>query len=239
MISAAFGGREGAPVRFEPCLDVPNGGVLCALPALLANGLLEGAEQLLGAVKGYYTTFHTGIFTSGIISKIDEGKRIAIFYTGRNHAGENIASLYEMRNKEKDPPIQMCDALSRNMSSEFIIILCHCLTHARRSFVEVIESFPDECRYVIEILTKVYHMDAKAKKQNMTPDQRLAFHQTHSGSKMNALRSWLETQFKDKLVEPNSGLGKAITYMIKHWKELTQFLIVPGAPLTTIFASKV
>ena len=173
----------------------------------------------------------TGIFTSGIISKIDEGKRIAIFYTGRNHAGENIASLYEMRGKEKDPPIQMCDALSRNMSSEFIFILFHCLTHSRRSFVEVIESFPDECRYVIEILAEVYHIDAKAKKKNMTPDQRLAFHQVHSGPKMNALRSWLDTQIQDKLVEPNSGLGKAITYMIKHWKELTQFLKVPGAPL--------
>jgi transposase len=55
---AAFGVCEGAPVRFESCLDVPKGGVLCALPALLANGLLEGAEKLLGAVKGYYTTFH-------------------------------------------------------------------------------------------------------------------------------------------------------------------------------------
>ena len=55
---AAFGVCEGAPVRFESCLDVPKGGVLCALPALLANGLLEGAEQLLGAVKGYYTIFH-------------------------------------------------------------------------------------------------------------------------------------------------------------------------------------
>ena len=119
----------------------------------------------------------TGIFTSGIISKINEGKRIAIFYTGRKHAGENIASLYEMRAKEKDPPIQMCDALSRNMSSEFIIILCHCLTHGHRSFVEVIESFPDECRYVIEILAEVYHMDAKTKEHKMTPDQRLAFHQ--------------------------------------------------------------
>jgi transposase len=55
---AAFGICEGAPVRFESCLDVPKGGVLCALPALLANGLLEGCKQLLGAVKGYYTTFH-------------------------------------------------------------------------------------------------------------------------------------------------------------------------------------
>jgi transposase len=57
-VVAAFGVCDGAPVRFEPCLDVPHGGVLCALPSLLANGLLKGAEQLLGKVKGYYRTFH-------------------------------------------------------------------------------------------------------------------------------------------------------------------------------------
>jgi len=173
----------------------------------------------------------TGIFTSGIISLLENGKRIAIFYTGRNHAGENIASLYEMRNGKKDPPIQMCDSLSRNMSSEFKIILCHCNTHARRGFVDVISSFPEECRHVIEILAEVYHIDAQTKKQNMTSDQRLAFHQVHSGPQMNILRFWLDTQIEDKLVEPNSGLGKAITYMIKHWYELTQFVRVSGAPL--------
>ena len=173
----------------------------------------------------------TGIFTSGIISLLEEGKRIAIFSTGRNHAGENIASIYEMRDGKKAPPIQMCDALSRNMSSEFKIILCHCNTHARRGFVDIISSFPDECRHVIETLAEVYHVDAQAKEQNMTADERLAFHQLHSGSQMNALRSWLDTQIQDKLVEPNSGLGNAITYMIKHWHELTQFLKVPGAPL--------
>ena len=57
-VFAAFGVCDGAPVRFEACLDVPKGGVLCALPLLLANGLLEGAEQRLGQVKGYYRTFH-------------------------------------------------------------------------------------------------------------------------------------------------------------------------------------
>ncbi len=217
-----------------PWVKVPH--LASHLLGLMAKNISRDWEKISNHPLYFLETFvdterFSGIFTSGIISKIDEGKRIAIFYTGRNHAGENIASLYEMRAKEKDPPIQMCDALSRNMSSEFIIILCHCLTHSRRSFVDVIASFQDECRYVIETLAEVYHMDAKTKEQNMTPDQRLAFHQVHSSSKMNALRSWLDTQFKDKLVEPNSGLGKAITYMIKHWKELTQFLIVPGAPL--------
>lgn len=57
-VLASFGMVDGAPLRFESCLDVPNGGVLCALPALLANGLLEGAPELLGQIKGYYSTLH-------------------------------------------------------------------------------------------------------------------------------------------------------------------------------------
>jgi hypothetical protein len=57
-LEAAFGKSGGAIIRFDPCLDVPKGGVLSALPALLANGLLHGAQSLLGEVKGYYRTVH-------------------------------------------------------------------------------------------------------------------------------------------------------------------------------------
>jgi len=55
---ASFGVCDGAPVRFEACLDVPKGGVLCALPWLLMNGLLDGIERLESKVKGYYRCFH-------------------------------------------------------------------------------------------------------------------------------------------------------------------------------------
>jgi transposase len=57
-VLASIGKCVGATVEFEVCFDVPNGGVLCALPALLANGLLNGVERMLGSLKGYYTTFH-------------------------------------------------------------------------------------------------------------------------------------------------------------------------------------
>jgi hypothetical protein len=173
----------------------------------------------------------TGIFTTGIISHISDGRRIAIFYTGRNHAGENIASLYSNRDVGKSPPVQMCDALSRNTADEFKVILCNCLTHARRNFVDEVENFPEETTRVIDVLSDVYHNDAQAKKQAMTPQQRLAYHQEHSEPLMTDLKSWLARQIDDHLVEPNSGLGKAIKYMIKHWRKLTQFLRVPGAPL--------
>ena len=50
--------ENGASIEFETCLDVPKGGVLCALPALLSNGLLNNIEQHLGKLTGYYQTFH-------------------------------------------------------------------------------------------------------------------------------------------------------------------------------------
>jgi hypothetical protein len=94
-------------------------------------------------------------------------RKIALFFTGRRHAGENITDVLAKRHVGLDPPIQMCDALARNTSKEYAVILAHCLAHARRNFVDVAENFPDECRYVIEVLGEVYKNDACAKEQGM------------------------------------------------------------------------
>lgn len=172
----------------------------------------------------------TGLFTSGIISKCGE-QLIALFFTGRHHAGENLQSVLGSRSKQLASPIQMCDALSRNLPGEFETILANCLSHGRRRFVDVVENFPEEVRYVLEILAKVYKNDALARKQNLSHQERLIFHQQESKPLMEALHEWLECQFEEKMVEPNSGLGEAITYLLNHWKELTLFLRKPGAPL--------
>ena len=77
----------------------------------------------------------------------------------------------------------------------------------------------------------IYRNDAIARKRNLSPAARLEFHQTESGSTLTELHTWLARQFEDRLVEPNSSLGGAIAYMLKHWDKLTLFLRVPGAPL--------
>ena len=171
-----------------------------------------------------------GIFTTGIVSTINEQK-IALFYTGRKHAGENLADLLQQRQSDLNAPIQMCDALSRNTSEAFKTILANCLAHGRRKFVEVAINFPQQCRYVIETLAKVYKYDEMAKEQNMKADERLRFHQSKSGPLMDDLKTWLDDQLDQKKVEPNSGLGQAISYMLNHWDPLTLFLRVPAAPL--------
>ncbi len=48
---------------------------------------------------------------------------------------------------------------------------------------------------------------------------------------MKELYDWLNNSITKKKVEPNSGIGVAIKYMVKHWKYLTRFLKIPGAPL--------
>jgi transposase len=171
-----------------------------------------------------------GLFTSGVVST-REGRKIALFFSGRKHAGENLAKVLTEREKERSVPIQMCDALARNLPQELQTIVAHCLAHARRQFVEVAERFPDECRHVLESLAVVYHNDAIAREKKLSPAARRHFHQSESGPVMEELHAWLKRQFDERRVEPNSSLGGAISYLLKHWERLTLFLRVPGAPL--------
>lgn len=186
--------------------------------------------ELIKENKTKSTDERTGIFTTGIVSTAGD-RIIAIFHTGRHHAGENLQALLEKRDPQKGPPIQMADALSRNIPKALVTILVNCMAHARRNFIDVTWCFADQCSHVIKILGKVYKNDEIARAHNMSWQQRLKFHQQNSGPLMADLKSWLTTQFDQKLVEPNSGLGKAIKYMLKHWDKLTRFLCVPGAPL--------
>jgi transposase len=172
----------------------------------------------------------TGVYTTGIVATAD-GHLCALFFTGHKHAGENMEYVLAKRAADLPRPIQMCDGLSHNTAGDFETLVANCLGHGRRNFVEVADSFPEEVLHVLETLRDVFHNEALAKKQKLTPEQRLRFHQAESGPKMNDLEKWLQEQLDQHKVEPNSGLGDAIRYMQKHWAKLTLFLRVPGAPL--------
>lgn len=173
----------------------------------------------------------TGMFTTGIVA-VAGGRKIRLFFSGRNHAGENLDELLSRRNKGRGVPLQMCDALSRNEPSENKTVVANCLTHGRRAFYDVFSAFPEQVKFVIGLLKDVYRHDAIAKEKAMTPDERLRFHQENSAPLMDTLKDWMEDQMVGKKVEPNSSLGKAIQYMRSRWEKLTLFLRTPGVPLT-------
>jgi transposase len=175
----------------------------------------------------------TGVFTSGIVATAQD-RQIALYFTGPKHAGENLAEVLKRRAAELPPLMQMSDALSRNvpkLPAGVEMLLARCLAHGRRQFVDVAPNFPEPCRYVLETLGAVYGYDAEARKRGLGAEERLRFHQENSQPLMEELHVWLEAQFAERKTEPNSGLGKAITYLLRHWKGLTLFLRQAGAPL--------
>ena len=173
----------------------------------------------------------TGVFTTGMISATP-GLPIALFFTGTQHAGENLKDLLMYRGRNLSSPIIMCDALSRNVSKlgKDQFDLGNCLVHGRRNFVEAKDAFPEECRHVLEVLGQVYANDREARESAMDPKQRLQFHQKNSEPLMKGLYTWINGKLA-RDVEHNSHLGKALRYMIRHWKPLTLFLRTAGAPL--------
>lgn len=192
------------------------------LSLIVARNKCEAAGQV-PAVKA--------INTSGIIALLPHGVKVALFFTGHPHAGKNLSNVLAQRAAELTPPIQMSDALACNFVAAFATIIAKCLTHGRRKFVDVMEHFPQACAHVINILGQVYAHDAYAHDQAMSAGERLLHHQAHSAEPMQELKRWMQAQFEQRSVEPNSGLGQAIAYMLKHWEGLTLFLHKEGAPL--------
>jgi transposase len=185
---------------------------------LVENGKLPDPER-------------TGLFTTGIVADTSDGA-VALFFTGRQYAGENLADVLAERAQKLGPPIQMCDGLeSRNRPKGHDVVLANCLSHGRRQFVDEVNSFPVECRHVLEELRIVFRAEARCRRQQLAPEQRLALHQRVSAPVMERLKSWMKAELDHKRVEPNSGLGKAFAYLLARWGPLTLFLHVAGAPL--------
>ncbi|MDP2370602.1 IS66 family transposase, partial [Rhodoferax sp.] len=170
------------------------------------------------------------INTSGIVAVLEQHK-VVLFFTGHAHAGKNMERVLAHRAQELAPAMQMSDALAANVAGEFETVLANCLTHGRRQVADVAEQFPEAARHVIEALAEVYKHDATCREDALSAGQRLSFHQEHSKPVMDELERWMNEQFDKRLVEPNSGLGKALRYLIRHWDELTLFLRQAGAPL--------
>ena len=192
--------------------------------------LLGKRREALLAAGGLALPDRTGLFTTGIVARTDAGP-IALFASGRQHAGENLADLLDLRDPSLPPPIQMCDGLDRNRPDGHAVVLANCLAHARRHVVDEVGNHPDLCAHLLGEVGKVFANDAACRKDGLSGDARLAFHQRESGPVMASLHDWIDQLFADKRVEPNSGLGGALRYLIDRWEALTLFLRVADAPL--------
>lgn len=180
--------------------------------------------------KGKVANIRTGMFTTGIVTKGLESD-ITMYFTGRQHAGENFDDLLDERPEHFPVVIQACDASSNNNPQRNQSLQGFCNAHNRRNFFDLLLMWPKEITHILGLYTSVFFHDKTAGQLN--DEERLKYHQQHSAPIMESLKKYCNDLLETKSVEPNDAFGKAIAYQTKHWEGLTLFLRIPNVPLTT------
>jgi transposase len=174
---------------------------------------------------------------TAIVAETEIGK-ISIFYTGYQVAGMNLADLLKLRDSRLGPPLVMCDGLAANKPKGHNITSLNCLDHARRKFYDLILIDDNISPRILDLFGVVYKNDKEAKDKKLSPEERLKHHQTHSGPAMDTLYKLVDEIMEGKHSEPNSLLVGAAEYIFKRKVQLTQFLRLPGVPISNAEAER-
>ena len=174
----------------------------------------------------------SGIYTSGVLATLAGGEICVLYQTNIGHAGEWLDEILAARLATAEKPIIMSDALSANRSyalKEYHLSLCN--AHARREFVDLVNSFPDQVTWVLQRYDQIWEHERHCQESSLSPAQRLRYHEQHSLPVMTEIRVWAKQQLDTETVEENSALGKALRYFDKHFEGFTAFCRLEGAQL--------
>jgi hypothetical protein len=170
-------------------------------------------------------------YTTGVVARV-AGHWITLYLTGAETAGKKVLRLLEQRPSHLLPPLQMSDALASNYPDPVKVVILLCWVHARRQFFEIKDFYPQECAPVLEAIRQLYKNEAEIQRLSLDDKARLNYHQQHSQPVLEEMKGWLIQQQEQRLIEPNSVLGKAVEYLKTHWHGLMGFCRHAGAPVT-------
>src|SRR3984893_2666304 len=160
---------------------------------------------------------------------------VILFFSGRHHAGEICDRILARRAPDAEKLIKVTDAASKNFSHDYgkKVIEAACNAHAFLKFRDVKNKFPEAYAVAGEAYKHIYENDDFARKQKMTPEERLKYHQQHSRPWMEKIKAWCADKLQAQLIEPRSDLWEPATFIINQWPRVTKFLETPGVPLDT------
>lgn len=97
-----------------------------------------------------------------------------------------------------------------------------CWAHARREFERAKDNDKAKAEKVLGYIQELYLIEAKARDENYTPQQRKELRLAYSLPILNELGKWISEEVKNTL--PKSQIGKAMRYSIERWDALTAYL---------------
>jgi hypothetical protein len=162
--------------------------------------------------------------------------------TGNKHCGEHFTELLSKRKSVENIKV-MADASSNNLSKmtpELLerMIIFKCNAHGRRKYHELLNFEESYCLWFLEEIGSIYKNDYECKANKYSDKERLEYHRRHSTKHVENIYRKIDELFDQKLVEPNSALGKAMRYWKNHKDGLTKFLYVAGMSLDNSIAEQ-
>jgi transposase len=106
------------------------------------------------------------------------------------------------------------------------VALAHCWAHVRREFVEIEKSFPKPCGEIIDLIGELYAIDKKCRIEGEDLEEA---RDQKSRLVIDRIVAWFYRTLPKCL--PESGLHKAIGYMVHMWPGLVLCLDDPDIPL--------
>jgi len=130
--------------------------------------------------------------------------------------------------------VVMCDgydaylALSKQYPR---VVLAHCWAHVRRKFFDLRASFPKACGEILDLIRELYRIEKQCARGRAGDECRRALRDRESRVVIDQIVAWFYRTLPTCL--PESGLYKAIGYMVHMWPGLLLFLDDPRIPLDT------
>ena len=177
-------------------------------------------------------TERTGMSTTAWVVQGGE-HTICLDDAGRTPAGETLATRWTQRAADPGKPLVLSEACAAHEAEEGALMRCHCLAPGRRPCSALADVLPHACQGVIEALQQGLDHDDQARDAPRSPAARLAYHRDARGPMRDARTRWLDTQWDERLGEPNSAVGKAMGARQGHGATLTRFVSAASAPLDT------
>jgi transposase len=209
--------------------------VFNALCDSACGGLIFGGDDTKARILEIQERYKSGekirkgCYTSSICTQV-HGRDIILYFTSNKYLAENFTGLLVRRDDEDETVISlMVDASANNVPTLTWVILGFCLAHGRRKFVELLDDSPVECKYFLAQIAKIYQNDKLTK--SLSVHERRDYHRMHSLPILRAMYREMIRLFKEKLIEPNSNLGKVFTYWLKRRYGFAAFTRIPGMPL--------
>lgn len=169
----------------------------------------------------------SGVYASCFLSATDFGP-IVLYEISIGHAGEFADDIFSHRIDNIKPPNMMSDALSSNNVTAVPIQKNLCNAHARRQFMDIENSFPNEVKWIVEQYQLIFNQFKKAEASGKRESVRLRYHQRYTQPIFESMKAWCEHQIIEH-GEQHSNLAKAQQYFLNHYDGLTAICKFEGA----------